>query len=332
MDQGTNPLVSIGLPVFNGENHLAITIAAILNQTYPNLEIVISDNCSTDETESIARKAASSDQRIKYVRNPTNIGIFRNFNRTLQESSGEFFMWAAHDDFHSPSFVEECANLMLVNPGAIMCQTRVAVCLERLERVIYFSTLNSFVDATSAWKRYRETLYNFPAVAIYGLYRAETARTLPGLRIIPGGDLLWIQELALHGDFIQSNKTLFSYIARAEWNSFESDLKNLDETDTIPGNSLHRAFAAFSDRRESISRTNNSRFIKLRLLLTVVRFTTRTVLIRGLLRVFGLISKGEVLDPLKRRIYWRFLHNPNIEIFDSELFEKRVINPTLGIK
>lgn len=332
MDQGSNPLVSIGLPVFNGENHLAITIEAILNQTYPNLEIIVSDNCSTDETESIARKAASIDRRVKYVRNPTNIGIFRNFNRALQESSGEFFMWAAHDDFHSPSFVEECVNLLLDNPGAVMCQTRVAVCLEKLERVIYFSTLNSFADVTTARERFRETLYNFPAVAIYGLYRAKTARILPGLRIVPGGDLLWIQELALYGDFIQSNKTLFSYIARAEWNTFESDLKNLEETDNIPQTSLHRTLATFKDRWESISRTNNSMHIKLRLLLTVVRFTTRSLLIRGSIKVLGLMSQGQFINSLKRKIYWRFLHNPNIEVFDSKLFEKRVINPTLGIK
>ena len=138
MNQLQRPLITVGLPVFNGAAHLQVTINAILSQTYENIELIICDNASTDETLKIATLFTSQDNRVKLIKNESNIGIFNNFSRALQEASGEYFMWAAYDDLHSPDFIEECFRHLVANPNAVLCQTRVAVCLEKPNQIIYY--------------------------------------------------------------------------------------------------------------------------------------------------------------------------------------------------
>lgn len=325
------PLVTIGLPIFNGAAHLQVTIQSLLNQSYENIEIIICDNASTDETANIAAYFASQDKRIKFIKNDRNIGAPNNFTRVLQESSGEFFMWAASDDLHSEDFVEECVTQLLLNPKAVLCQTRVAVCLESPERIIYYSNLNSYKNKLGVEKRYKETLYNFPAVAIYGLYRAESAKSIPGFRNVPGGDLLWIQELSLAGDFIQIEKSLFQYIARAEWNSFESDLNNLAYSSKHIKSPINRAISMLVDRMKSIRRSQLSSFSKIQLMVIAIQYSLSMIFIRGLLKGLGFLRSEKLVRAWKNALFWRFFHNPNIEIVDKDLYQKRVINPTIGI-
>jgi len=331
MNQSEYPLVTVGLPVFNGAAHLQLTIDAILKQSYKNIELIICDNASTDETAKIAAQSASEDQRVKFIKNESNIGIFNNFSRVLREASGEFFMWAAYDDLHSPDFIEECVRHLFANPRAVLCQTRVAVCLENSDQIIYHADLNSFNGKLSVKRRYKETLYNFPAVALYGVYRSNTAKRIPGFRNIPGGDLLWVQELSLAGEFTQSDKVLFQYIARAKWNSFESDLNNLGSQSDHFKHSILRAIATLLDRIKSIRRSQTSTFSKTHLMVIAVQYSIRTVFVHALLKgVDHLVSEG-LVRAWKNKLYWRFLHNPNFEIVDKNLFQKRVINPTVGL-
>lgn len=99
-------LVSVGMPVYNGEAFLRDALNSLLSQTHGNLEIIISDNCSTDKTEQICLEYKAKDSRIRYVRQALNIGATANFNYVLKQASGEYFLWAAHDDRWSPNYVE----------------------------------------------------------------------------------------------------------------------------------------------------------------------------------------------------------------------------------
>ena len=99
-------ILSIGVPVFNGEPYLAQSLETILRQTFTNLEVIVSDNASTDRTGEICRSYAARDKRIRYSRNLTNIGPLPNFRRVLELATGEYFMWAACDDYWSPNYVE----------------------------------------------------------------------------------------------------------------------------------------------------------------------------------------------------------------------------------
>ena len=103
------PRVSIGLPVYNAERFLEQALDGILAQTYTNFELVICDNASTDGTQAICQRYAALDPRIKYHRNPQNIGVSRNFNRAFELSCGEYFRkWCCHDDIPAPTFLEKC--------------------------------------------------------------------------------------------------------------------------------------------------------------------------------------------------------------------------------
>jgi len=106
------PLVSIGLPTFNRAATLERAIESSLSQDYQNLELVIFDNASTDDTEATCLAAAQKDHRVKYFRRPTNLGMVSNFCDVLDHSSGEFFMWLGDDDWIDPSYVGRCLEVL----------------------------------------------------------------------------------------------------------------------------------------------------------------------------------------------------------------------------
>ena len=110
------PIVSIGMPVYNGEYTLRYALDSLLGQSFADFELVISDNASTDGTESICREYAGRDRRIRYVRQPKNMGAAPNFKFVLDEAQGDFFMWAACDDIRSKDFVEVNIKYLLANP------------------------------------------------------------------------------------------------------------------------------------------------------------------------------------------------------------------------
>lgn len=98
------PKVSVGLPVYNGEKYLPQAIKSLLAQTFAEFELIICDNASTDRTQEISRTFTKRDQRIRYHRNPNNLGAAANFNLSFRLSSGEYFKWAA-DDLCAPEFL-----------------------------------------------------------------------------------------------------------------------------------------------------------------------------------------------------------------------------------
>jgi glycosyltransferase involved in cell wall biosynthesis len=100
------PLVCIGMPVYNGEKTVAAAIESILAQTYKDFILLISDNASTDQTNAICQHYADLDQRIRYIRQSSNIGMEKNFIFVLEQINSEYFMWAAADDCRSPNFIE----------------------------------------------------------------------------------------------------------------------------------------------------------------------------------------------------------------------------------
>lgn len=111
-------LVSVGLPVRNGGAALSNAIEGLLAQTYGHLEIVISDNASTDDTEQICRAFAARDPRIRYVRQPAVIPVMQNFRFAFEQTHGDFFMFASHDDLRSANYVETLVAAFREHPEA----------------------------------------------------------------------------------------------------------------------------------------------------------------------------------------------------------------------
>ena len=107
------PLVSVGLPTFNRASSLTKAVNSVLQQTYPNIQLIISDNASTDETQSICEKFSQDDQRVTYIRQKANLGAANNFTEVLRQSTGEYFMWLGDDDWIDPSYISECIKELI---------------------------------------------------------------------------------------------------------------------------------------------------------------------------------------------------------------------------
>ncbi|KAG5180376.1 nucleotide-diphospho-sugar transferase, partial [Tribonema minus] len=111
-------LVTVGIPVYNDEKYVGAAIEDILAQTYRNLEIVISDNGSTDGSADICQRYAGKDARVRYVRQERNIGPHANFRYLLDHAQGVYFMWAASDDRWDPEFIARLAGSLESRPEA----------------------------------------------------------------------------------------------------------------------------------------------------------------------------------------------------------------------
>jgi len=204
------PRVSVGLPVFNGENYLATAISAILAQTYTDFELIICDNASTDGTADICRDFARRDSRIRYYRNEANLGFGPNFDLCFERATGEYFKWVAHDDLIAPTYLEKTVAAMDANPDAILCSTAVQEIDDTGRFGRTYQNKLPGIDSTRAHERLAGmTLYRHQCEDIFGLLRR---RPLLGSQLIGrylGSDRVFLSEIALRGRCIMLNEPLF---------------------------------------------------------------------------------------------------------------------------
>jgi len=202
-------LVSIGLPVFNGERFLAQAVESLLNQTYKNIELIISDNASTDATPDLCKRYAASDARVRYSRLPENIGGVPNANRVFSLASGAYCMLAADDDVWQPTYVEQCVRCLERDPSAVLVCSEMAIIDETgtIQRRVGFSRTS---DSLRPADRLREFANIFTiADATYGVTRTRTVRQTPLFAIHPGHDRIFLAELALRGRIVRIPEYLY---------------------------------------------------------------------------------------------------------------------------
>ncbi|GIH62492.1 glycosyltransferase family 2 protein [Microbispora siamensis] len=119
-------LVSIGIPVRNGADGLEKAVRSVLAQDHERLEVVISDNASTDGTEELCRRLAREDPRIVYHRQPRNLGILGNFVEVQRLARGEFFRWMGDDDHLEPHCVSRSLEPLLADDRLILVTSDMA--------------------------------------------------------------------------------------------------------------------------------------------------------------------------------------------------------------
>jgi glycosyltransferase involved in cell wall biosynthesis len=122
MLKNNSSLITMGIPVFNGEKFIETRLDSLLKQSYENFEIIISDNASTDKTESICKKFVKTDNRVIYLRQEKNIGGILNFKFLLNKAKGKYFIWTAVDDILLPTFLENNVKI-LESQKNIICST-----------------------------------------------------------------------------------------------------------------------------------------------------------------------------------------------------------------
>lgn len=193
------PVVTIGMPVFNGERYLAQAIDSLLAQTFTDFELVISDNASTDGTSIICSRYALTDSRIRYIRQDTNLGPIPNFVFLLAHARGRFFMWAAADDSWADNWLHDL--IAAIRPTDIVVRGTPVVVDEDGRFIEHFDLrshrrnghLRMFLENES-----RSRAYYF-----YGLYETEKLRAVDNepLRNAPyGKDLLYLANMISAGD------------------------------------------------------------------------------------------------------------------------------------
>jgi glycosyltransferase involved in cell wall biosynthesis len=213
------PKISIGMPLYNSERFLNQAFDSLLKQDYENIEIIISDNASTDRTANICSSYSESDKRIQYHRNDLNIGACENFNRVLSMATGEYYMWAAYDDLWEPSYISELITLLEIDPMnalAFALETRIdedgnKKCSFDSLKLLFSGNENRVTRILKfIWFPNQEAL----ASLFYGIYRTEIIQNAGGLQDFEkeywGRDLHTLLRVLLSGRFVCNNKLLFS--------------------------------------------------------------------------------------------------------------------------
>ncbi len=329
MQKNTEPKVSIGIPVFNGARTLAQTIEAAINQDYANLEIIISDNCSTDETQRIAESFQSKDPRVKYFRQEQNYGMTANFSKVFESATGEFFMWAAHDDLHEANFISKCLPILLSDQEAGLCVPRTQTFYRG--EISWVSNMKTFRSYKSRTKLYSETLKHFPAVGMYGLYRSSKVAKTHLWRNFTGADLVFIQDLALHAKILICEDILFSYFERDKWNTLEQDYMNIYGTSKIPWY-YSPFFIVFRKQIDTIIHSQNTSTEKFKFLLVLFGFQLGQLITKASLKLLRSLAPARLRKQLAVKFYWKFMHNPNIDVIRMSSFLERNILPMVGLR
>lgn len=322
------PLVSIGVPVFNGERGIARCLESVLRQDYPHLEIIVSDNGSTDRTEEICREYAAREPRIKYFREAENHGGVWNFNRVFDLSTGDYFMWSAHDDERHRSFVGACVAMLEANKDAVLCQAHTLAVMEDSGAPLYVAKLDTFDGERGLAGRYREALRHLPATALYGLYRTSAVRQTRVINHVIASDLAFLQELAIRGRFVQVPQTLFTYSARQSWNTIHQDARHFLSR-RKPWYYIPFIVLAV-EHAERVRRAPIPASMKLRLWRVLAIHQAEHIARKALLKAAGALCPSALKERLGRTMYFRWLHNPNLHVIDLELFAERVCKPQLG--
>ena len=229
-----DPLVSFGMPVYNEAARLGEAIEGVLQQDRSDFELVIVDNASDDATGDIARRYAAQDGRIRYHRNPQNIGGRRNFNRAFGLARGKYFVWASGHDRRDPSFLSRCLQPLLEDPSVVLSYPQTVL-----------------VDADGSWHeiapsridtrglgspvtRWNAVMWGMSVgLPVYGVIDAAAMRRTRLYRPVASPDITLLCELALIGPFAYVGEPLLFALRPPEhgdWDAyvakhFESGLR-----------------------------------------------------------------------------------------------------------
>lgn len=196
----TPPRLSVGLPVYDGERYLAEAIDALLGQSYRDFELIISDNASTDTTADICRRYADRDPRVRYFRQPRNIGQVPNHDFVFQRARGELFKWASHDDLYARDLLLRCVEALDEHPEVVLSHVPSAIIdgVGNITQPIPYSLATA--DERPS-ERFRSVLFVDGGDDIYGVIRTAVLRRIPPQGSYHHSDRTFVAEIALHGPF-----------------------------------------------------------------------------------------------------------------------------------
>lgn len=208
------PSVVLGLPVHNSARFLPATLAAVVAQDHPRLEIVVSDDASTDETPDLCRALAARDGRVRLQRHEARQGWIANYNSVLRHATGDYFLWVPHDDLYAPDYVSALVARLEARPEAVLAYST-TLGIDDCGRVIREWRGHAALQAAATplaravrylWWDEREKFIPFR-----GVVRRRALEAVGELEVGPWGvyaDDLWLFRLALLGPFVYEPRPL----------------------------------------------------------------------------------------------------------------------------
>jgi len=233
------PLVSVGIPTYNRPKGLRNTLDNILVQTYQNIEIIVSDNCSTDiETSFVIEEYQHNYPNIKFFRQDTNIGGMANLEFVLSKAKGKYFMWAADDDLCEPEMVSVLTTKMEENHNAVLCGSDVSV-IDVNDTQIRTEHLKELYSGIK-WDRVRSLFFTYPIsnifFVVYGLYETEILRDSvsfmkPGCRrYLTNSEVPFLAKISTLGEIIAVPEVLKFYRSHND-STYYREISNISKTD-----------------------------------------------------------------------------------------------------
>ncbi|MFT5445827.1 MAG: glycosyltransferase domain-containing protein [Gammaproteobacteria bacterium] len=190
------PLVTIGIPTYNRANSFEQALKSALAQDYENLEIIISDNASTDETEQTCNRLITNRENVSYIRQKENRGPTENFRTVANNAKGKYFMWLGDDDWLDENYISSCVEKILSSPDASIVGGTPKYYINN--KYVY-SGIHMDITSNSAAQRVRTYFLQVKHNGIfYGLMPSEMARSKP-LRNVLGADLLFVASVVFSG-------------------------------------------------------------------------------------------------------------------------------------
>lgn len=202
--------VTVGVPTFNGERFLRRTLDSLLSQDFEHIEVLISDNASTDATPSICREYARLDGRVQYHPCEENVGAVANFNRLVTLASGKYFMWAGDHDLWHGSYVSRCVSALERDSEVVLAYAMTRFIDENDEVLLDAMPDRLDTRGYSPASRFTATLWRIHVYnLLHGVMRLDLLQKTGLLRNVWCPDHLLISELALYGTFAQERDILF---------------------------------------------------------------------------------------------------------------------------
>jgi O-antigen biosynthesis protein len=201
-------LVSIGLPVYNGEKFIRQALDSLLAQDYAHFELIISDNASTDATPVICREYLAFDKRIQFHGNKENRGARHNFRKVLSLATGKYFLWAADHDLWHPAHISRCVEILDGDDEVALCYPR-ALRIDAQGNPLGLATNRLDTRGLPPTERYLRIIWDLSGGdPIYGVMRAEAMKKVD-ITTLWAGDQARLAELSLAGAFAHIPEPLF---------------------------------------------------------------------------------------------------------------------------